>query len=533
MKRLLLLSLLLGISNLLNAQGWGQTQKMVPDDRDTAARFGFAVAMDGDYAVIGASLHDNPNIAEGSAFIYQHDGNGNWTQLQKLSAPDAFTNDFFGYAVDIDDETIIVSARNQDFGGPSSTNTNTLEAAGAAYIFEKNISGTWDFVFKAVAPDRAEFDLMGEAVAVSGDYAVVTAQAEEEDENGLNTLIGAGSAYIYERDNNGNWSFVQKIVTSDRALDDRLGRDGSVSMDGNTIVISAEAEDEDENGLNTLNYAGSVYVFERDGNGIWNETQKIVPSNRAFADAFGSDLAISGDFMVVGAQLRDFSNEDSGVAYVFKKVGGVWQELQQLTPSNPGLRYRFGRTVDIHGNRLVIGAYQEEIFDNKSFAGAAYVYENDGSDVWNLEARIAALDADASDNFSYGIAISGDFVISGAYRDGEDENGENSLSSAGSAYVFDVNEPNTIPTLSSIENKFNTTVKAYPNPTKNSLNLDLGAFLANITISVYNVIGQQVFSENYSNAKTIQLGLNQPNGVYLVEVKVNTKTLSVIKVIKH
>jgi len=530
MKQSLLFSLLLLFINLTNAQGWGQTQKIVPDDRESGDEFGWAVAMHGDYAVITAKDDDSPVQVGGSAYIFQNDGNGNWAQTQKLLAPNSQIFDRFGYSVAIDDQTIIVGARNHNFGGPNSTNTNELENSGAAYFFEKDGSGTWNFVYKAVAPIRATNDAFGESVAISGNYAVITAPTEDEDENDQNTIQLTGSAYVFEKDINGSWGFVQKIVASDRALDDRLGQSGSVSIDGDTIVISAEAEDEDENGLNTLNYAGSVYVFERNGAGVWDQTQKIVPSNRAIADAFGSDVAISGNFMIVGAHFRDVGNSDSGTACVFKKINGVWQELQQLLPSNSDSGYRFGRTVDIEGNRLVVGAYLEEVFGN-SFAGTAYVYEKDINDFWNLQARIGALDADASDSFSFGLAISNDFVIAGAYREDEDINGGNTMSQSGSAYVFSANEPNTL----SVQNTdINGVLKAYPNPVNSILNIKLNRYSETINLRVTNVLGQESLTKKYYNANEIQLDFqDQAKGLYVVEVRTNNQTVSVLKIVKQ
>lgn len=526
MKQILLLILSFIFIHHVNAQGWGQTQKIVASDRGSEAEFGFATAMHGDYALIGARLDHSPALYAGAVYVYKNDGSGNWAEIQKLVAPDQFSNDFFGFSVAIDANTLIVGARNQDRDSPGST---YIEAAGAAYFFEKNGADTWSFVQKIVAPDRADSDVFGESVAISGDYAVVMAPLEDEDENDQNTLNAAGSAYVFERDINGNWGFAQKLVLSERDEADTIGRESSVSIDGNTIAIGAPLDDEEENGMNTINNAGAVYVFERNGSGVWNETQKIIAPARFESDIFGSDVAIDGNYMVIGSALKDIGNSDSGSAYVFKKNGGIWQEQQQLVSSNSGFDYRFGKTVDIDDNRLVVGAFNEEVSGN-SFAGAAYVFERDGSDFWNLEARIGALDADVSDNFSLGIAISGDYVIGGAYREDEDENGGNSLSRAGSAYVFNANEPNT---LSVVENNFESSIKAYPNPVKEIFNIDLGQYYSKVDITISNILGQQMFFQNYQNIKSIELPFNMQKGMYLVEVEIENTRASVLKIVKH
>jgi hypothetical protein len=179
MKKILLLTLSLFFINNITAQGWGQTQKIVASDRGPEAEFGWSIAMDGDYAIIGARYDHSPSLYAGSVYVFQNDGNGNWTEIQKLVAPDQFSNDFFGSSVAIDPEPLIEGARAQD---KDENGQNLMEAAGAAYIYEKNKSGTWDLVFKAVASDREAGDTFGESVAISGDHAIIMAPLEDEDE---------------------------------------------------------------------------------------------------------------------------------------------------------------------------------------------------------------------------------------------------------------------------------------------------------------------------------------------------------------
>ena len=97
-------------------------------------------------------------------------------------------------------------------------------------------------------------------MAISGHHAIVGADLEDEDASGQNTLSGAGSAYIFERDTGtGNWREVQKIVASDRAIRDNFGV--SVAISGHYVTVGALREDEDASGQNTLSGAGSAYIF--------------------------------------------------------------------------------------------------------------------------------------------------------------------------------------------------------------------------------------------------------------------------------
>ena len=191
---------------------------------------------------------------------------------------------------------------------------NTLDRAGSAYIFKRGTNGIWSEVQKIVASDRYFIDHFGYSVGISGNYIIVSAINEDEDALGNNTLSSAGSAYIFECDQVGTWTEVQKIVASDRAELDNFGR--STGISGDRIIIGTCDEDEDAQGENTLSGAGSAYIFEREGNGNWNQVQKIVASDRkAYAD-FGASLNISGDYAIVGA----FSTGGpcTGSAYIFE-----------------------------------------------------------------------------------------------------------------------------------------------------------------------------------------------------------------------
>ncbi len=78
-------------------------------------------------------------------------------------------------------------------------------------------------------------------------------------------MQNAGSAYIFERNANGNWSQIQKIIASDRTSDDRFG---TISIDGNYAIVGAWMQDEDASGGNFMYNAGSAYIFELSNVGI-------------------------------------------------------------------------------------------------------------------------------------------------------------------------------------------------------------------------------------------------------------------------
>ena len=119
-----------------------------------------------------------------------------FTQLTetKIVASDRQVTDYFGYSVAIDGNYAIVGAylEYHDASG-----ANVITNAGSAYIFERT-NGSWSQKQKIVASDRQATDYFGRSVAIDGNYAIVGAYAEDHDVNGGNEVVGAGSAYIFE-----------------------------------------------------------------------------------------------------------------------------------------------------------------------------------------------------------------------------------------------------------------------------------------------------------------------------------------------
>ena len=170
---------------------------------------------------------------------------------------------------------------------------------------------------------------------MSGDYVIVGAFGEEDG----SFFSNAGAAYIFKKDEGGadNWGELTKIVSSDRAAHDWFGTGVAISDD--YAVVGAYQEDEDETGTNYLNSAGSSYIFKRDEGGAdnWGQVQKIVSSDRAAYGDFGYDVAISGDYILVGDYSANLDADGNnykgaaGTAYFFKDQAALPVELTSFT----------------------------------------------------------------------------------------------------------------------------------------------------------------------------------------------------------
>lgn len=295
---------------------------------------------------------------------------------------------------------------------------------------------TWNEVTKIVASERAEEDRFGWSVSISGHFAIVGAFQEDEDESEQNALPNAGAAYILEKDNEGYWNPVQKIVASDRAEYDEFG--SSVSISGNYAIVGAIYEDEDASGGNTMSTAGTAYIFKRDEQGKWNQVQKIVASDRTSGNKFGSSVSMFGDYALVGAigaEWRDGASftKKAGAVYIFEMDDqDNWNEVQKIY-GDPTYEGKFGVSVSISGSYATIGADED--------AGVAYFFERDGSGEWN---RVSKQVGPYYSGWKEGVvSISGNYAIGGTSYDHNDENDSDSLYMAGSAFIFERNSSGT------------------------------------------------------------------------------------------
>jgi hypothetical protein len=172
--------------------------------------------------------------------------------------------------------------------------------------------------------------------------------------------------------------------------------------------------------------SGAAYVFERSPSGTWVLSGEILPKDPNVGDRFGTAVGVSGRFAVIGAFLGRTELVRTGAAYIFEKQeDGVWRQHAKLTPPSGQALDLFGASVAIDGERVVVGAFRNGSYE----AGTAYVYVKQGED-WVLEGTLSASDPQQYAHFGISVTISGETVVVGA--DADDELGD----AAGAAYVF-------------------------------------------------------------------------------------------------
>ena len=387
-----------------------EQQKLLASDGNRDDRFGRVVSLSGDRLVVGVPFDNLDDIDEGSAYVYERQGDGSWQEVAKLIASDGERLGTFASSISISGNRIVA-------GAPSDGEKGIL--SGAVYIFEREGDGSWQEVLKLTASDTDRRDFFGGSVSLRGDRLIVSASGKD------GNAFRSGVVYVFERQSDGSWQEVAKLTASDGMASDNFGRSLSLTID--RLVVGASSREG-----NVLD-SGSAYVFERQGDGSWQEVAKLIASDPSDIDGFSSRLAIGGDYIVVSAPLDDDNGRGSGSVYVFERQGdGSWQEVAKRIASDGVFEAGFGQSVSISGNRFIVSALRDD--DNGRFSGSVYVFERQGNGIWQEVEKLTASDGAPADFFGTSVSLDGDRFVVGA--DGDDDN----LSLSGSAYVFEIRD---------------------------------------------------------------------------------------------
>jgi hypothetical protein len=237
----------------------------------------------------------------------------------------------------------------------------------------------------------------------------------------------AGSVYVFDRDPNGAWVQTQKLIASDGQANAEFGF--AIDFSRDFIAVGAWVQ-----WVGSIPYVGKAYVFERNPeNGFWTETAQLLPPEIHSLQNFGRSIAVDGQtgIAIVGAEGDRTAGTSTGAAYVYEKDGGrTWVWVQTLRPPMPGNSQQFGGAVAVQGDAAVVAAYGDD--EQATNAGAAYLFIRESDGVWRQHAKFTASDGQYYDQFGYSVALDGSWAVIGAPYD--DDNGTDS----GSAYIFRV-----------------------------------------------------------------------------------------------
>ena len=400
-----------------------------PYGTSTNDKFGWSVAVDGDYAIVSAYQEDDAGgTNSGKAYIFAVDG----TLVHTLDNPNDFSSsseDQFGNSIAISGNYAIVGAsREDDVSGSTS---------GKAYIFDVTTGALVHTLDNPNPYGTSASDYFGISVAISGDYAIVGAYAE--DDAGGST---SGKAYIFDVTTGALLYTLDNPTAYGTSAGDRFG--GAVAMSGNYAIVGAEMEDDavafenddgDEEFIVGLG-SGKAYIFDVTTGALVHTLDNPNAHSNSDDDYFGNSVAISGDYAIVGAYAESDNGGDySGKAYIYDvSTGALVHTLDNPNPAGSSLGDEFGRSVAISGDYAIVSATGEDESPKTPTnynSGKVYIYNvTSGALVETLD-NPNAYDTEVNDRFGRSVAISDGRVIVGAWE--EDDAGG---TSSGKAYIF-------------------------------------------------------------------------------------------------
>ncbi|MBY0555081.1 FG-GAP repeat protein [bacterium] len=491
----------------LQGKQYSQSAYIKAVNADPSDLFGYRVAMSGNTVAVtakqeasnqititngSAASANNANSNAGAVYVYLK--SPSWAQEAYIKASNSEASDFFGLAIDIDADTLVVGAPNEDsnqltiINGPSSSSDNSSTDSGAVYVY-KRTGATWVQEAYIKAPNAGASDFFGTSVAISGDTLVVGAKGESSSQNTItngstasadDAAIASGAVYVFKR-TGATWVQEAYIKAPNVGGGDNFGT--SVDIQGDTIVASSLFEDSNQasitngstaNSDDSLSNSGAVYIFKRTGTN-WAQESFIKPSNSTTSLNFGYDVAISGNSIAVSATQESSSQNFishgttaspsvgltfSGAVYVFSRDGVNWSQEAYIKASNATASAAFGSSLAFYKDRLVVGATNESSAQTSpiaginssndttaSGAGAVYVYQRYGS-YWSPINYIKSSNMEAGDILGQDVAIDGSVIAVGAFSEDSNQvtitNGsmaspDNSSGNSGAVYVFTEN----------------------------------------------------------------------------------------------
>jgi hypothetical protein len=205
----------------------------------------------------------------------------------------------------------------------------------------------------------------------------------------------------------------------------------ATAVDGQYAVIGCPRDS-----LNGISNVGTARVFQN-VNGNWTQIAELHPNVPYPHCDFGRAVAISGDYIVVGAPTQQVnipntnSFADAGAVYIFHRTGNSWPLQQKVYDIAPAIDERFGISVDISGTTIVVGAPGTANIATPE-PGSVFLY-NLVNNTWQLTIELMATSGTPDAEFGNCVSMYGNIIACGApYAD----NTALGIQNCGAVYIF-------------------------------------------------------------------------------------------------
>ncbi|MEO1259216.1 MAG: T9SS type A sorting domain-containing protein [Bacteroidota bacterium] len=472
---------------------WSQEYKIIPNDYESTHWFGYSVAIDGEYAIVGTRKDHTYGYGTGAAYIFKQEDSG-WIQQVKLFADDEFTfdGDGYGYEVAMSGNIALVGDYVHDVPENNS-------GAVHVYFLEDN---EWQFMSKIIPADNEAIDFFGAHISLHNDLALISSRGD--DDVGENF----GSAYVYQLVDS-EWQQQAKFTPNPNTSKD-YSYGEALAINDEFAVVGSYKDTTDG-----YEYSGTVYVYKKAGS-EWIFDTQLSPETPFERAIFGRTVAIEDNRILVGAPGAEVDGVATGAAYMFENMDGKWVQTAVLTVPTAKESDNIGFHVSFSGQHAFISSTEQE---GLAESGLVHWFrEINGR--WIFQQTIKASDNKPFSRYTFrGIDFSGNHLIVSAYSDHVID-----FDDAGSAYIYDVCE-----FLSEGIDSLNYEITFYPNPTRGSIKINLPEACTQANAMVYDVRGSLV-------GKYVIIGdhldlSNLPSALYMVQIQApqNEYLLKVLK----
>jgi hypothetical protein len=270
--------------------------------------FSVSISSDGTIVAIGAWYNDGNGNDSGHVRIYQYNnGSTTWTQIGQDIDGEA-ANDQSGYSVSISDNGQIVA-----IGARYNAGTVAGSYRGHVRVYQYNGSTTWTQIGQDIDGEASQ-DNSGWSVSLSSDGTIVAIGAVNNDGTTGTAADNRGSVRVY-KNISGTWTKLGQDIDGE-AAGDLSGFSVSLSGDGTILAIGAYLND--GTGAN----AGQVRIYQYIAStSTWQKIGQDVDGEAA-GDQYGYSVSLSkdGNTLAVGANANDGTpvGADRGHVRVFK-----------------------------------------------------------------------------------------------------------------------------------------------------------------------------------------------------------------------
>ncbi|MEQ9266833.1 MAG: T9SS type A sorting domain-containing protein [Balneolaceae bacterium] len=299
--------------------GWNIALEASPLGLTDFANFGASVSLGFNDAFVGATGDHEGGIHSGAVYVYEYNDT-TWVQAQKLKASDTKAGSRFGVSLDLN-ESIAVIGANQATGNEAKT--------GAVYIFEK-ADDTWTQTAKLMAEDGSSHDSFGYSVTMVNE-SIIAVGAYNAD----GATERTGVVYIFEKEDE-EWEQTAKLYDVAGASSDLFG----YSITASEVNVAKSSSFHDFSGflyvgapgtINENGKTGSVYLYQKEGDGSWELNEELIEESSEHNDHFGISVAANnyGGFYVGASRSAQSSDSKTGTVYQYE----IWPFFDETPES--------------------------------------------------------------------------------------------------------------------------------------------------------------------------------------------------------